>query len=77
MLASLSLRLRVFLFFALLAWGFLDPKMLIVGAILVFPYMLANVIGAKIFRPEAEKTYRFAAYAIIAVSAIRGLPIWG
>ena len=65
------------LFFALLTQGYLDPSMMIVGLILTVPYLLANVAGAAIFRPEAEKTYRYAAYAIIGISAIRGLPIWG
>ena len=67
----------VALFVALITQGLLNPAMLIVGLVLTVPYLLANLVGAAIFRPEAEKTYRYAAYAIIGISAIRGLPIWG
>jgi hypothetical protein len=28
------------------------------------------------FRPEAERIYRWVAYLIIAGSAISGLPVW-
>ena len=68
---------EVALFVALLTQGYLNPSMLVFGLVLTVPYMLANVIGAAIFRPEAEKTYRYVAYGIIGISAIRGLPIWG
>ena len=67
----------VALFVALLTQGYMDTKMLAVGAILTLPYMLANVVGAAIFKLGAERTYRVAAYVIIGASAIRGLPIWG
>lgn len=56
--------------------GFLRVSALMLGVLLIVPYTLGNWIGAKIFRPEAERMYRFAAYAIIAVSALHGLPIW-
>ena len=48
-----------------------------IGFAAILPYTLGNWIGAKIFRPGAEGTYRAAAYVIIAISAIYGLPIWG
>ncbi len=48
----------------------------ILGLIVTIPYLLANVAGAAIFRPEAARTYRAVGYAIIAVSAIQGLPIF-
>lgn len=68
---------EVALFAALAMQGYLAPEMLVLGAILILPYMLANFVGTAIFSPEAERTYRVAAYVIIAASAIRGLPIWG
>ncbi len=56
--------------------GFLVASAVAIGIIAIVPYTLGNWIGAKIFRPEAEKAYRLAAYAIIAVSALHGLPVW-
>jgi len=46
------------------------------GLVLTIPYMIANVVGGWIFRPEAERTYRMVAYAIMAVSAVSGLPLF-
>jgi len=40
------------------------------------PYLLANMVGAAIFKPEYETGYRIAAYIIIGASAITGLPLW-
>ena len=57
--------------------GLLSLTALAIGFIVMVPYLLGNVIGQKIFDPEKEKLYRWVAYAIIAVSAIRGLPFWG
>lgn len=60
-----------------LAWkGLLVASALVLGLLMILPYSLGNVIGAAIFRPEAEKFYRLAAYVIIAGSAILGLPLW-
>ncbi len=50
----------------------LVPVLLGVG--LAVPNILGNVIGARIFDPERESLYRWVAYAIIAASAITGLP---
>ncbi len=56
--------------------GFLVGSAVAIGIVAILPYTLGNWIGAKIFRPDAEQMYRGAAYVIIAVSAIYGLPIW-
>lgn len=68
---------NVALLLALALQDLLDPARLVLGACLVAPYLLANLLGAAIFRPGAERTYRAAAYVIIGISAIRGLPVWG
>ncbi len=47
------------------------------GALLAVPYLLGNVAGAAVFRPGYERVYRWTAYAIIAASALHGLPLWG
>lgn len=49
---------------------------LTLGALLAIPNLLGNLAGATIFRPGAERFYRAAAYTIIAISAIIGLPYW-
>ena len=54
----------------------LDPAAIVIGGLLAVPYVLANVIGAHLFRPGAERQFRAVAYAIIATSAILGLPLW-
>ncbi len=56
--------------------GFITLTPVLLGLITAVPYLLANVVGAAIFKPEYEKPYRIAAYAIIAGSAITGLPLW-
>lgn len=56
--------------------GFLVPSALMIGALMIAPYLFGNWIGALLFRPEAEKLYRWSAYAIIAGSAMMGLPVW-
>ncbi|MGB3405866.1 MAG: sulfite exporter TauE/SafE family protein [Jannaschia sp.] len=58
------------------AQGRLTVAPLILGAALILPYLCANVVGARLFRPEREKMYRTAAYVIIAGAALMALPIW-
>jgi uncharacterized protein len=50
---------------------------LLIGLFLAVPYMLANVIGGLLFRPDRERIYRVFAYVLIAVSAIMNLPLFG
>ncbi|MEM8655263.1 MAG: TSUP family transporter [Pseudomonadota bacterium] len=59
-----------------LVFGLLDAQAVIVGLVLVPLYMLANVAGAWLFDPQAERLFRTVAYIVIAASAILGLPIW-
>lgn len=56
--------------------GLLTISSLLLGVIVTIPYAIGVNIGSRIFNPEYDKIYRWAAYAIIAISAIRGLPIW-
>ncbi len=55
--------------------GLLAAPAVVLGLVLALPYMAGNVAGAAIFRPRAERLYRAVAYAIIAASAIAGLPL--
>ncbi len=63
----------------LVAYFFNDRLMLagiVLGAIIALPYLLANIVGARLFDPAREGLYRGAAYVIIAASAILGLPLF-
>ena len=57
--------------------GLLTLSGMIIGLTLVPAMLIGTLIGTWLFNPEYEKIYRIAAYIVIAVSAIRGLPIWG
>ncbi len=48
----------------------------ILGLGLAIPNMVGNRLGGWLFRPEREKLYRGAAYVVIAVAALSGLPLW-
>ncbi|NNE88229.1 MAG: sulfite exporter TauE/SafE family protein [Silicimonas sp.] len=77
--ANLTLYLIVadVILLAVLAWnGYLVASALLLGVLMIVPYSFGNWLGAALFRPEAEKIYRLAAYAIIAGSALMGLPVW-
>ncbi|MCK4711397.1 MAG: hypothetical protein KAT26_00810 [Marinosulfonomonas sp.] len=56
--------------------GYLVLTALALGAVLVLPYLAANVIGGWLFRPGYERVYRAIAYLVIALSAINGLPLF-
>ncbi|MGI9388792.1 MAG: sulfite exporter TauE/SafE family protein [Boseongicola sp.] len=74
---TLYLILADVILLAALWWNhLLVVSALALGALMIFPYLLGNWLGAFLFRPEAERIYRIVAYAIIAGSAILGLPVW-
>jgi len=56
--------------------GLLVWRAVAIGGVLALPYLLANVVGAAIFRPERERAYRAFAYLIIAAAALSGLPLF-
>ncbi len=56
--------------------GWLDVEAIVIGLLLIAPYICANIAGAKLFNPEAEGQFRMVAYIVIAASAILGLPLW-
>lgn len=71
LLAAETVMLSVLALFGHLVWAALG-----IGLLATVPYLLANVIGAAIFRPEMERVYRVVAYMIIAISALSGLPVF-
>ena len=60
----------------LIAYGVFEPGYILLGLALAVPYLLANMAGASIFRPKAERVYRVIAYIIIAGAALNGLPLF-
>lgn len=63
-------------FFVFGVKGLLVLLPLTIGVILAVPYGVAGMIGQRIFNPEKEYIYRRVAYAMIAFSALAGLPVW-
>jgi uncharacterized membrane protein YfcA len=56
--------------------GYLVNTAVIAGLVLSLPYLAGNVAGGRLFRPDRERVYRMVAYAVIAVSALQGLPLF-
>ncbi len=48
-----------------------------VGLFLALPNLLGNGLGGRLFNPDQERLYRGMAYAVIALAALFGLPVWG
>ena len=61
----------------LAVFGRLALEAVVLGLVLVGPGLLGNMLGGRLCIPGYERMYRWAAYGIIAVSALSGLPIWG
>lgn len=57
--------------------GMVTPEPLVLGLLLAPITMFGTLIGTWLFRPGREDVYRGAAYMIIGISALRGLPLWG
>lgn len=56
--------------------GQLRAEPVVIGFLLIVPYVMANMAGARLFDPGQEGRFRAVAYTIIAASALLGLPIW-
>ncbi|WP_377506532.1 TSUP family transporter [Octadecabacter sp. R77987] len=48
-----------------------------VAALLSIPYFTTTLLGQSLFDPRHERLYRSAAYGVIALAVLTGLPIWG
>ncbi len=56
--------------------GLMVWKIALLGLLVGIPNLVANVIGARLFDPNAERVFRNVAYVVIGCSAIIGLPLW-
>ena len=54
----------------------IDAQLLAIAILLAIPYFITSLIGQAFFRPELERFYRGAAYSVIALAMISGLPVW-
>ncbi|KIN71857.1 sulfite exporter TauE/SafE family protein [Sulfitobacter guttiformis] len=68
--------LDLLLFPILWAFGLMNWSIAFLGVLVGVPNLIANIIGARLFDPSAERLFRNVAYIVIAVSAIVGLPLW-
>lgn len=71
LLAIDAVMIAVFFALDLFIW-----KIALLGLMAGIPNVIANMIGARLFNPDAERIFRMIAYLVIAASAILGLPIW-
>ncbi|MEO1790172.1 MAG: TSUP family transporter, partial [Pseudomonadota bacterium] len=69
-LADIALLTLLWLF------GQLVWQALALGAALIVPYLIGILAGTWVFVPGRDALYRAVAYAIIAASALSGLPVW-
>lgn len=73
--ANLYLLIFDFILICVFAWlAMLALEPILIGALLIVPYMCACWFGAKLFDPERERLFRTVAYALIAASALYGMP---
>lgn len=68
--------LDLLLFPLLWILGLMNWPIAFLGLLIGIPNLVANMIGARLFDPSAERLFRLVAYITIAASAIVGLPLW-
>ncbi len=68
--------LDLMLFPLLWVLGLMNWPIAFLGLLVGIPNLVANMLGARLFDPSAERVFRIVAYLVIAASAIVGLPLW-
>ena len=83
--AAQSVRANTILFLAALdvviavnlsSRGALDGSTVILALTLAVPYFITSLIGQALFDPRHQRLYRWAAYSVIALAVLSGLPLW-
>ena len=46
------------------------------GLIAAIPYLATILVGKALFDPTREAAYRMAAYCVVALAVLTGLPVW-
>ena len=67
----------ILLLLILTGMGRMTWEIAVLGLALAVPNLIGNWLGGRIFDPDKEQVYRYAAYAAIALAALSGLPLWG
>jgi uncharacterized membrane protein YfcA len=60
----------------LLLRGAVDVALVTLALVLAAPYLITSLIGQALFDPHHERLYRWAAYAVIGLAVLSGLPLW-
>ncbi|MBC7180486.1 MAG: sulfite exporter TauE/SafE family protein, partial [Roseovarius sp.] len=60
----------------LLLRGAISGQIFLLALTLAVPYFITSLIGQSLFDPRHERLYRWAAYAVIGLAVVSGLPIW-
>ena len=83
--AAQSVRANTILFLAaldvviavnLLSRGSLEWTTALLALTLAVPYFITSLIGQALFDPRHQRLYRWAAYSVIALAVLSGLPLW-
>ncbi|SLN36693.1 Sulfite exporter TauE/SafE [Roseovarius litorisediminis] len=84
--AAQSVRANTILFLAaldfvivsnLLLRGTVEWPTVALAVTLAVPYFITSLIGQSMFDPKRERLYRWAAYGVIGLAVLSGLPVWG
>lgn len=67
--------LDVVLVLNLLLRGAVTGSSLWIAVLLMLPYLFTTLIGQRLFDPGRETAYRWAAYGVVALAVITGLPV--
>lgn len=83
--AAQSVRANTILFLAmldvvvianLLLRGAVGLDTVVLAVLLSVPYFLTSLAGQALFDPRHERAYRAAAYGVIGLALVTGLPVW-
>ena len=56
--------------------GFAGWQVIWLAGALAVPYLITTLIGQAMFDPHRERLYRHAAFSVIALAVLTGLPVW-
>ena len=48
----------------------------VLAAFVSVPYFITTLLGQSLFDPRHDRLYRWAAYGVIALALVTGLPVW-